>query len=198
MRATDELIVAADCGELDWLCCLSVDRLLELRDILDRMSNADVLRLHKIACACVVRAAPSAGATPPATTAPSSAQTLNTCLARLLGTLCSDNGRSVLTGMTTVLIGLIANVPEPKAKATLLALLAGVEAADAACDHRAISEEAAAKICAGLLGFRSKWNDMPQFVKTTLSVLGPGGVADVILARVYDCCAAGVHAAPGE
>lgn len=62
---TKKIMLAACGGKLSWMCCLTVEQMLELRDLTEGASVDDIRWLRLIACGCDAPATVKPGETPP-------------------------------------------------------------------------------------------------------------------------------------
>jgi hypothetical protein len=207
-RTFTELLSAAMCGKLQFVCCLSRDQLIELREILEGMSAADITLLHTMACGCAA-AIPGGSVLPPplplpwdpnfpggggsspggpAQPAPPAGPDYAACAGTLSSIFCSTVGEAMLTAAQAAL-GAVAIVDfEPASALFITGLIAALEMIDDQCDTGGIQPATVQTLCEKWVGWTKFYDDLNFVLKIALSpvqllmVWNPFGLA------ISKCC----------
>jgi len=184
MISFTEVLIKAKCGELDWLCCLSEEQLIELRGYLAGMDNADARTFYKMVCVCK-----PGGGTPPK--GGNGGVTAATCIKEFLTKVCTPENKKYIDEAQAALIIAIAIPAVPSwVSAILKALLAAVEALELACNHQDLTEGAMKALCDTFVSYEDKFNELPDVVKSVLVTVSPlTGPLAIIIAALKKCCA---------
>lgn len=143
-----EVMKMVRCGDLNYLCCITADQLLDLRDGLRGMPDDEVKLIHSMVCGCAVPAS-NGGATPGT---PGGQASADKCQQDFVNTMCSQNVQTTIAlldeaiGIIAVIGGLSGKIPGKVVKA-LLALSAGLSVWRLACENKQIDVGALHTIC---------------------------------------------------
>jgi hypothetical protein len=160
MISAIQLLIDARCGRLTWLCCLTADQFIEVRDLFDGMSDTDLRTMHETICACAVVASPQnggAGGTTPTDTMD--------CSKIFEETMCDNEAVLAVAiaakeAIDLVLLGAVA-VPLPQAKVVVPALYALANVLEGwtyACALEGITHETLHGICNAVTAVRDSYN----------------------------------------
>lgn len=182
-----ELMVKADCGELDWLCCIgSYERLVEVASLVEGMDRSDLTYLWKMVCACDLRHKPEPGnGENKETPRP---EPKDTCERLLLEWACEPEKRKKLeTAKATLQKAIPIAMAFPAIGANVVLLFATIEAILDSCDDPTATKKAVAALCANWVGIEGLFNQLPPELQLLL-----GGVLRFIVgdlaAVVSECC----------
>lgn len=189
-----ELIKKIRCGELNYICCLTADQMIELRDGLRGMEDDDIRLIYKSTCACNASiSGTDMGASTPSGGAAGEA-TASNCRDKFVSTMCSQTIQTTIAlvdeaiGAIAVAGGVTGKLPGSTVK-KLLALSAAFSAWRLACETKSVTAEVLHGICMAYNGAKSIISLLPGNLDATIANAFTSffNLQDVV-ATINQCC----------